>query len=129
MNLILSLALILDSGRLFFRSDWYRDFFPGGMHELRQWAARMSMPGHWGDNVALNAIAEVLGQPIFVWRHASKQDPILVMPITYDENEALLAPRRRCASWKFRLSDPGRLSNPIERFELLLPDARSHLKR
>ena len=38
----------------------------------------------WGDNVALEAVANVLRRPIAIWRRGSLQNPTVMAPMRYD---------------------------------------------
>lgn len=68
---------------------WYLEFFDGEdqLGQLRRWTRSMAMDDTWGDNVALQAAARLLGRPIAVWRAHSQQRPTVVLPLRYNEND------------------------------------------
>ena len=41
----------------------------------------------WGDNISLQAAAELLHRPVVVWRRASLQRPTIVLNSDYDIND------------------------------------------
>ena len=41
----------------------------------------------WGDNISLQAAAQILHRPVVVWRRASLQRPTIVLNSDYDIND------------------------------------------
>eukprot|EP00973_Karenia_brevis_P086993 12063729-Karenia_brevis.AAC.1 len=52
---------------------------------LQAWCNAMMRDRVWGDNLALEGMAQVVGHPLVVWRKDSRQEPTVFIPRGYNE--------------------------------------------